>query len=131
MTLLEEIQSKCSAEQIAERNFHIIAATVNVGRTIPNGREIGNGTILATLGLAKGNTVLDLIRADPAYKYVTPLLDQGRLIASDPLVASAVAGLQAAGVLTQSEADKLAALGHDPSTVTWEQCQAAFVEAGM
>lgn len=130
MTLLEEIQAKCSQEQIAERNFHIIADVVSTGRTRPNQREIGNGTILDVLGLTKGNALLDLIHGNPQFKYVVPLLDQGRLIVSSTLVASTIQSLVPA-LLTQEEADALLSIGHTADPVTWEQCQAAFIEAGL
>ena len=55
-TLYEEIVQKCTADQIAARDYHSIAATVNVGRTklIP--------TIISERGILRSTqTVLSLL----------------------------------------------------------------------
>jgi hypothetical protein len=125
MTLLEEIQAKCASVQIAEGNFHVLAEIVSVGRTKPNNVEIGNGTILEVLGLALGTAVLDAIHATPSYKYVLPLLDQGRLKIGSSVAQEAVQAFVTVGMLDQTQADKLKTLGLDPDPVSWEQCRAA------
>jgi hypothetical protein len=106
----EEILAKCSAELIASRDCHAIAEVVSEGRTKASGLTIGNGTIITAIGdLATANTLLDALHSDQRFKYVIPLLDQGRLIGSDPLV---VATIQAfvPSILNQAQADKLIAL---------------------
>lgn len=119
---LTEIQTKCP-ELLADKNYHLIAAAVNVGRTRPNSVEIGNGTILEKLGLALGTQVLDVIHATPAYKYVLTLLDSGRLKIGTPLAQAAVQAFVPA-LLTQVQADSIKDLGLDPDPVTWQQCNA-------
>ena len=125
MTLLAEIQAKCSAGLIASRDHDAIAAAVNAGRTKPSTVEIGNGTILEVLGLTLGTTVLDVINSTPAYKYVVPLLTQGRLQIGSALAQGAVQAFVPA-LLTQEQADSLKALGHMPDPVTAQQVSDAL-----
>ena len=83
---------------------------MNVGRTKATDTEIGNGMILEVLGLTLGTQVLDLINSTPAYKYVKPLLEQGRLKISSALAQGAVQAF-VPGLLTQAQADAIKALG--------------------
>ena len=110
MSLLDEITLKCSAELIASRDHQAIADAVNMGRTKPSAAEIGNGTILEKLGLTLGTQVLDVINSTPAYKYVVPLLEQGRLLIGSTVAQAAVQAFVPA-LLTQEQADSLKALG--------------------
>lgn len=116
--LRAEIKAKCSIELLATRDVAAITATVNAGRTKPSPAEIGNGTILETLGKAKGNVVLDLVYGDPSNKYIVPLLEQGRLKAGANDFQEAVGQLLLLGVLSQTEADALCALGKEPDPVS-------------
>lgn len=118
MTLLEEIQAKCPPELIAAKEHGQIAAIVSAGRTKPSTREIGNGTILETLGLSAGNALLDVINTAPDFRHVKPLIEQGRLIVGSPLVAMALAGIVAQGAITQADADKLLAIAREPAPVS-------------
>lgn len=127
MTLLDEITAKCSPALIASRDFDAIAAAVSIGRTKPSAREIGNGTILEVLGLATGNALLDVINTVPDFRYVKPLVEQGRLTVGSPLVQATVQSLVPMGVLTQPQADALCALGFDPDPVTALQVNQALV----
>ena len=134
-TLYEEIVAKCTSQEIAEKNYHHIAAVVNVNRKVPNSREVGNGTVLEVLGLTVGNALLDVVYNTPSYRYVKPLLEQGRLILSSNLVQNTLSALVgqtiAAGVtFTQANKDALDALAFDEAKVSWMQCQDA-VEAGV
>ncbi len=117
MTLLEEIQSKCTPELIASRDHQAIADAVNVGRTRPSDTEIGNGTILEVLGLVLGNQVLDVVKATPDYKYVIPLLEQGRLKIGYTVAQSAVQAFVPA-ILTQAQADSIKSLGTTPNPIS-------------
>ena len=117
-TLLEEIQAKCSPELLATRDHDAIAAQVNIGRIRPSSLEIGNGTVLETIGLTAGNALLDAIHNGPDFRHVRPLLEQGRLKAASPLIAGALAGLVQANVIEQEHADALLALGTEPNPVT-------------
>jgi hypothetical protein len=127
MTLLEEIQAKCGPALLASRDFDAIAAAVSIGRTKQSAREIGNGTILEVLGLTVGNALLDVINTVPDFRYVKPLVEQGRLTVGSPLVQATVQALVPMGVLTQPQADALCALGFDPDPVTALQVNQALV----
>lgn len=117
----EEILSKCSAELIASRDCHAIAAKVSEGRVKENGAEIGNGTIISVLqDLAVANALLDVLNSDARFKYVVPLLNQGRLIASSPLV-KATLNAFVPSILTQAQANDLIAVGTQPAPVTMEE----------
>lgn len=126
MTLLQEIANKCSTELIASREHGEIARIVSIGRTKPSAREIGNGTILEVLGLSAGNALLDVIQAAPDFRHVKPLVEQGRLIVGSPLVAMALAGIVAQGVISQADADKLLAISTEPDPVSVQQVIAAM-----
>lgn len=117
MTLLQEIQSKCTPELIASGEHGEIAALVSVGRTRPQKTEIGKGTILATLGIATGNAFLDVIDTVPDYRHVKTIIQNGLF---DMSLAVSVGGVQALvpAVLTQAEADSLIALGVAPAPVS-------------
>lgn len=55
MTLLEEIQAKCTPEQIVGRNYHSIAATVSAARRrVRQPHLVGKGTIADALGMPAG-----------------------------------------------------------------------------
>ena len=127
MTLLEEIQSKCGPALLASRDFDAIAAFVSAGRTKPSAREIGNGTILEVLGLTVGNALLDVVNTVPDFRYVKPLVEQGRLTVGSALVQATVQALVPMGVLTQPQADALCALGFDTDPVTALQVNQALV----
>jgi len=127
MTLLEEIQAKCGPALLASRDFDAIAAFVSAGRTKPSTREIGNGTILEVLGLTVGNALLDVINTAQDFRYVKPLVEQGRLTVGSALVQATVQALVPMGVLTQPQADALCALGFDPDPVTALQVNQALV----
>ena len=126
MTLLEEIQAKCGPALLASRDFDAIAAFVSAGRTKPSTREIGNGTILEVLGLTVGNALLDVINTAQDFRYVKPLVEQGRLTVGSALVQATVQSLVPMGVLTQPQADALCALGFDPDPVTAQQVSDAM-----
>jgi hypothetical protein len=117
-TLLEQIQAlPDSAALVAARDDGAIAAALSVGRKKPNAREIGNGTILETIGLAAGNALLDVINTVPDFRHVKPLVEQGRLVIGAPLVQATVHSL-VPSVLTQPQADALCALGFDDDPIS-------------
>lgn len=95
-----------------------IAEALSVGRTKLVVTEIGNGTILAELGIAAGNQLLDAIYGAPDFKYVVPLLEQGRLDIGSAVTQAALDALAVAGACTQADADKLKALAVKPDPVT-------------
>lgn len=95
-----------------------IAEALSVGRTKLVVTEIGNGTILAELGIAAGNQLLDAIYNAPDFRYVKPLLEQGRLDIGSAVTQGALDMLALAGACTQADADKLKALAVVPDPVT-------------
>lgn len=95
-----------------------IAAALSVDRVQLTATEIGNGTILAELGIDAGNQLLDAIYLTPAFKYVVPLLEQGRLDIGSPVTQAALDMLAVGGACTQADAEKLKALAVKPAPVT-------------
>lgn len=120
-TLLAEIQAKCPPELIAAKEHGQIAALVSAGRTRPSAREIGNGTILETIGLQYGNAMLDVIYNDPQFRHVKPLLEQGRLIVGSPLVVQTISGMVAGGVIPSAAGAALLALTVEPAPVSVQE----------
>lgn len=120
MALRDEILSLDPA-LIASRDDAAIASTLSVGRKKIVPTDIGNGLVLATVGMAVGNALLDILNTAPNFRYVKPLLEQGRLDISTPLARAALDGL--VGVVAgfeQSHADSLKALAEadDPVSVS-------------
>jgi len=107
------------AEALVKRNIDTLARILSVGRTRPSAREIGNGMILDTLGVAAGNKLLDHIATADELRHVRPLLEQGRLVIGAALAQAAIQSfVQLPGVLTQADADALCALGMEPDPLT-------------
>ena len=131
MNLLIEIQALDPA-LVASRDTQAIADALSVGRMKPSDREIGNGTILAVLGLTAGNALLDAINNVPDFRHVKPLVEQGRLSIGGPLVAIALAGMVLEGVITQADADKLLAIAVEPDPVSeFDVRQACWADNGI
>jgi len=83
MTLLEEIQSKCSAELIASGDHGAIASAMNVGRTKIVQKLGGIGLVMETLGPTDGAALLDQLDAltatNSAVKWAFVLINRGEL----------------------------------------------------
>lgn len=109
----------------AAGNTQAIADALSAGRTRFVPTEIGNGTILEVLGLAKGNALIDLINTHADFRHVKPLVEQGRLRLDTMLVRATLQSLVPA-VLTQAEADALVARAKEPDPVTHTQVGAAL-----
>lgn len=96
MALIDDIRA-LPADLLATRDTAQIAAALPpVSRLVPT--EIGNGTVLETLGLAVGNALLDVLYNAPDFRYVKPLLEQGRLRIDAPPARAALDGIAAAGI---------------------------------
>lgn len=96
MALIDDIRA-LPADLLATRDTAQIAAALPpVSRLVPT--EIGNGTVLETLGLAVGNALLDVLYNAPDFRYVKPLLEQGRLRIDAPSARAALDGIAAAGI---------------------------------
>lgn len=126
MTLLEEIQSKCSQALIDSRQHGEIAAAVSVGRTKPTNLQIGKGTIIEVIGLSAGNDFLDAIEANALFRHVKHLLTAGTLNVSSPMVPAVLESMVAASVITQTQADALLALSVEPDPVSVQAVVAAM-----
>lgn len=83
MSLLAEIQSKCSPELIASREHQAIADAVNIGRTKIVQKLGGIGLIMETLGPTDGAALLDQLDAlsatNSAVKWAFVLINRGEL----------------------------------------------------
>lgn len=117
MTLLEEIQQKCTPEEIASRDYDLIASKVSAGRVKQVPTEAGNGTILEVLGFEAGNALLDILMTQPVYRHVKPLVEQGRLRLDSQLTAAALMALVPA-VLSSAQANALINKSYVPNPVT-------------
>jgi hypothetical protein len=102
---------------LQNRDDGAIAAALSVGRTKIVPTEIGKGRILATLGLATGNALLDVIDTAPDFRHVKQLVENGWLDIGSDLSRASLDALVPA-VLTQVEADTLKALAEVPDPVT-------------
>jgi len=115
------------AQPLATRDLDELARILSIGRTRSSAREIGNGTILEVLGVDAGNKLLDHIAAADELRHVRPLLEQGRLMIGAALVQGALQSyVQLDDVITQADADKLCALGLDPSPLMPQQVAEAL-----
>ena len=122
MVTLAEIQ----ATGLPLTDHGAIAEALSVGRTKLVATEIGNGTILAELGIAAGNQLLDAIYNAPDFRYVKPLLEQGRLDIGSAVTQAALDALALAGACTQADADKLKALALVPDPVSSQEVTKAL-----
>lgn len=117
MSLYDEIIA--GGFDLANRDDGLIAATLSAGRKKLVATEIGNGLVLATLGLTVGNALLDVLNNVPDFRYVKPLLEQGRLDISTPLARDALDGL--VGVVegfTQEHANTIKSLAEVDDRIT-------------
>lgn len=114
------------ADALAAKDCDAIASIMNAteARTRASDTLIGNGTVLEKLGITDGNTFLDAINANNAFRYVKPLLDQGRLEIGKALVQATIQSLVPVAI-SQDSADKLCALGSQP----WPYTAAELHEA--
>lgn len=120
MKLIDEIKTKCSQSLIDAKEHGEIARIVSVSRTKPSSREIGNGTILETVGLSYGNAMLDVLYNAPDFRHVKPLLEQGRLIVGSPLVVATIQSM-VPSIMPQEVADRLLELTVEPSPVSVQE----------
>lgn len=91
-------------------NTQAIAVELSTRDTHKVPFDIGVGLILNTIGLDAGNALLDAIKATASFRHVYPLLEQGRLDLSSPLVEVALDALVQAEVVTSSDKQTLLSL---------------------
>lgn len=84
-----------------------IAEQLSAGRKKLVPTEIGNGLILETIGIDAGNQLLDAINAADKFRYVQPLLAQGRLRIDSDMVRTSLDELVGASVISADDALKL------------------------
>lgn len=117
MSLLDDIRA-LPAELLATQDTAAIAVALSAGRVRVVSMEIGNGLVLATVGLTVGNALLDVIYTAPDFRYVKPLLEQGRLDISSPLARGALDSLVGvAPGFEQAHVDALKALAEQPDPI--------------
>lgn len=89
--LIDDIRA-LPQEVLDTRDTAQIAAALPPVRRLVH-TEIGNGTVLAELGLTIGNALLDVLYTVPDFRYVKPLLEQGRLRIDQPAARGALDAL--------------------------------------
>lgn len=88
--------------------------------------EIGAGGILATLGLERGNALLDAIQSTPGFRHVWPMIEQGRLDLSSLLVELGLDALVQSEVISSSEMQQLLSLCLRPIEVSEDDVKRAI-----
>lgn len=88
--------------------------------------EIGAGGILATLGLERGNALLDAIQSTPGFRHVWPMIEQVRLDLSSPLVEAGLDMLVQGEVISSSEMQQLLSLCLQPVDVSEDAVKRAI-----
>lgn len=125
MTLLAEIQAKCTPELIASHDYQAIADVVNAGRFRAATTAIGKGTILGVLGLAAGNAFLDVIDTVPDLRHVKDVIKSSNFDVSLQVSQDGIDAMVPT-VLTQMEADALKALGKTADPVSAADAELAL-----
>lgn len=124
MSLLTEIQTKCSSELIASRDHAAIAAAVNVGRTKTNKVPIADiQAYLQTNGLWWAIKAVAADSGHAAHDAAVAVLDVAgarydNIDTTLPIVATMFGGLVSTSVMAQADADAIAALGVVPDHVS-------------
>lgn len=139
MTLLAEIQTYCTPEEIAEKNYHVIAQKVNANRT-----PIATSLLITERGImneyADGPLAADAVLtklenfsmtahplASITKRALKFLASAAGLDIGAPTTHAMIDALATYNAITVDEASKLKTLAPTiPNTVTWEQCQAAM-----
>lgn len=141
MTLFEEIQAKCTPAQLAEKNYHVIAAAVNAGRTgtVTTSRLISERGILESYsdGALAADAVLAKLEAFSLTAHpMASIVKRAMKFLGQPegldigsvTTQSLITALGAYSVITVDEATKLNALAptEPVDKVTWDMCQTAL-----
>lgn len=121
MMTVDEIRSAISSDEQLKAlipDTQAIADELSGRETYKAPFEIGAGGILATLGLERGNALLDAIQSTPGFRHVWPMIEQGRLDLSSPLVDAGLAMLVQGEVISSSEMQQLLSLCLQPVDVS-------------
>jgi len=103
-----------------------IAAVLSIRDTVKVKTEVGIGLILETIGLESGNALLDAVKATPEFRHVYPLLEQGKLDLSSPMVEMALGMLVQGEVISSSEMQQLLSLCLQPVDVSEDAVKRAI-----
>lgn len=111
MVSLAYLKANVPAEILATKDPETIA-TAAPGIVVQKTTAFGKGHVLSVLGMDAGNTFLDVIDTDPAYRHVKDILARESF---DMGLDVSKAGVQAMvpTIITQDQADLLIALGED------------------
>lgn len=107
-------------------NTQAIAVELSTRDTHKVPFEIGAGGILATLGLERGNVLLDAIQSTPGFRHVWPMIEQARLDLSSPLVEAGLDALVQSEVISSSEMQQLLSLCLRPIEVSEDDVKRAI-----
>lgn len=107
-------------------NTQAIAVELSTRDTHKVPFEIGAGGILATLGLERGNVLLDAIQSTPGFRHVWPMIEQARLDLSSPLVEAGLDMLVQGEVISSSEMQQLLSLCLQPVDVSEDAVKRAI-----
>lgn len=113
------------ADALAARDCDALAVLLSPGRMRSNGREIGYGMILETIGITAGNQLIDFIQAQQELRHVVQLLANGWLSIGSPLAQGALRSF-GPDAISQADAEALCALGLEPNPYTAQQVAAAL-----
>lgn len=113
------------AGALAARDCAALATLLSVGRVCSSEREIGYGTILEVIGIDAGNKLIDFIKAEPAMRHVTKLLEQGWLRIGSDLVQNILLTF-VGDAISLDDANRLCALGEQSDPVTAQQVAEAL-----
>ncbi len=136
MTLYQEIVAKCTPQEIAAGNHHVVAAKVNVDRVKTVKTPIEDvQAYLQTTGAWWDIKAVAANPAHAAFAAADAVMDvanarYNNIDMSLPIVAQMFGGLVAAAVITQEQADFLMAMGTVADPVTYLQCGDA-IEKGV
>jgi hypothetical protein len=132
--LRDEIVARADcAAAVTARDIDTIAALISAGRMATQSRYVTARTVLADCGLI-GASILDSLEAaaagNSAVKWAVKFLGQDSGIdVGNPATQYMIGQLQAAGALTQAQADALKELALQPAPVTRAQVSAALYNA--
>lgn len=122
MTLLEEIQSKCSVELLNSRDHQAIADQVNIGRVKVAKKLGGIGLVLETLGPTDGAALLDTLQAltasIPSLKWAWYLIERGELDFGSTATRGMIDTLVTNGVMPGVVGGLLKAVAEVPDPIT-------------
>lgn len=122
MTLLDEIRAKCSPELLASRDYDLIAKAVSAGRKTVVKSLHGIGSIIETLGLEDGPSVLNSLEqlkvSNQTVKWGWILLEKGELDFGSDATRLMISSLVSASILTEEQAALLKSLAERDNPVS-------------